>query len=198
MPWSPVSASSCSVRSAVFCFDASHELRSPPTHPPLPTAPPPGAPWNDEKWPSWEEVTYRDEAAAPAALSAGRAALDSMAEWGCCANSNSKRPSLLAVAPDDHGVCWLASIDREVEVNWPQDCNWRERFAEVGSTRLPLPARAPVFPAAGHWPGGDSALALAWLGCSERAEGLQWLSHVGCGLTCLGTGQWWVPWYWTR
>lgn len=44
-----------------------------------------------------------------------------------------KRPSLLAVAPIDHGVV-LASIDREAEVNWTQDCNWRERFAEVGST----------------------------------------------------------------
>jgi len=101
----------------------------------------------------------------------------------CC--TNSKRPSLLAVAPDDHGVCVLASIDREVEVNWPQDCNWRERFAEVGSTSFPLPVRA-LDPCTRR--PFSRLLAIGQVE-TDRPSSLrqlrvgQWLSQTGCGLT---------------
>ncbi len=96
-------------------------------------------------------VTYRDETAAPA-LSAGRAALDSMAKWDAAGNRRDR--ALLAVAPVDHGGVLASGQligDREVEVNCTQARNWRERFAEVGSTALPLPLRGPA--AGAHFPG---------------------------------------------
>ena len=120
-------------------------------------------------------VTYRDETAAPA-LSAGRAALDSMAKWDAAENRRDR--ALLAVAPVDHGGVLASGQligNREVEVNCTQAParNWRERFAEVGSTALPLPLRGPAA-AGAHSPGSwrlAGNIVTKWAAARRGLEG---------------------------